>query len=104
MLNYIVRRLLLVIPTLLGITLVVFFVMALSPGKTGGALLSAEGGMKSRDRQALEHYLNERYGLDKPPIVQYMRWLKRVSPIGPKTSGEGWPRNSSVGFKNPDLG
>src|SRR5437762_10895522 len=104
MTSYILRRLLLVIPTLIGLTAVVFFVMAFSPGKTGAALLSAEGGLKSRERKAMEEYLNARYGLDKPRGVQYLRWLRQVSPIGPKNVGEGWPSNSSIGLKKPDLG
>src|SRR5437868_6784524 len=104
MLNYIVRRILLMFPTLIGMTAVVFFVMALSPGGVAGTLLSQEGGMKSRERKALEEYYDKRYGLKKPPIVQYWNWLKKVSPVGPKEKGTGWPRNVVVGFKIPDLG
>ena len=43
MLIYLLRRLLLMIPTLFGITLVVFTIMALSPGGlTGAALVGAD--------------------------------------------------------------
>lgn len=84
MLSYIIRRILLAIPTLIGMTMVVFFVMALSPGKPGAAL-SREGQLKPQERAALEKYYNERYGLNKPPHIQYFRWLNKVSPVGFKT-------------------
>ena len=81
MLSYLIRRLLLVVPTLLGMTMLVYFVMALSPGGAGADLARAEG-MRPEERRALQRYLNERYGLDKPLLVQYGRWLNRVSPVG----------------------
>ncbi len=84
MLSYLIRRLLLVVPTLVGMTLLVFYVMALSPGGAGADLARAEG-MRPEERRALERYLNERYGLDKPLPVQYGRWLNRVSPVGFRT-------------------
>jgi len=104
MLSYVIRRILLMFPTLIGMTAVVFFVMGMSPGGIMGSLLSAEGGMKSRDRKALEEYYDKRYGLKKPLVVQYLRWLGKVSPVGPKEKGQGWPKSTSVGFKSPDLG
>src|SRR3954454_19210664 len=82
MLSYIIRRLLLLPPTLIGITAVVFFTIALAPGGIGGSLLSNEGGMRPAERAARRQYLNERYGLDKPYIVQYLRWLNNVLPFG----------------------
>ena len=84
MISYLIRRLLLVIPTLIGMTMLVFFVMALSPGGAGADMGRAEG-MRPEERRALQKYLNERYGLDRPYIVQYGHWLNNVSPIGFKT-------------------
>ena len=105
MLSYIVRRLLLMIPTLIGVTAVVFFVMALSPGGIGGSQMDAEGEVNARDRSAMRDYFNERYGLDAPLVVQYGRWLNRVSPIG-FASGEAgrveWTQPRPL--KWPDLG
>ena len=43
MLGYIVRRLFLMIPTLLGITFLVFMLLALAPGGIGAALRAAGG-------------------------------------------------------------
>lgn len=82
MISYIVRRLLLLPPTLIGITVIVFFTIALSPGGIGGSLLSQEGNMRPAERAARRAYLNQRYGLDKPYVVQYLRWLNNVSPVG----------------------
>lgn len=82
MVSYILRRLLLLPPTLIGITAIVFFTIALSPGGIGGSLLSAEGSMRPAERAARRAYLNQRYGLDKPYLVQYFRWLNNVLPFG----------------------
>ncbi len=82
MLAYIIRRLLLLIPTLLGITLVVFSVMAAAPGGISAQSLTGGLDMKPAERKALEDYYNKRYGLDDPAPVQYLRWLNNISPIG----------------------
>ena len=66
MINYIVRRLGLMLPTLIGITLMVFSIMALAPGGVGASLLTRGGDMRPEERAAMEAYVNERYGLDKP--------------------------------------
>lgn len=105
MLSYIARRLLLMIPTLIGVTAVVFFVMALSPGGVGGTQLNAEDELDAESRAAMRDYYNDRYGLDKPLIVQYGRWLNRVSPIGFESGQAGrvdWSEPRLL--KWPDLG
>jgi len=81
MLVYLLRRLLLMIPTLFGITLVVFTVMASSPGGIGAQALT-EGVMQPEARKAMEEYYNRRYGLEASAPVQYLRWLSNISPIG----------------------
>ena len=102
MLNYVIRRSLLILPTLLGITILVFSVMAMAPGGVGASLLSRAGDMRPEERAALEAYVNERYGLDKPLPVQYLRWLNNVSPIGFRTDENREP--DGFDFKVPDLG
>lgn len=82
MLTYLLRRLLLMIPTLFGITLVVFTIMAMSPGGLTGAMLVGGTDMKPEQKQAKIDYYNKRYGLDDPAPLQYLRWLNNVSPIG----------------------
>lgn len=80
--TYIARRLLLMIPTLVGITFLVFMLIALSPGGIGAALqFSAGGGREASKAAQQQAYLEDRYGLNDPVVVQYVRWLGRISPI-----------------------
>jgi ABC-type dipeptide/oligopeptide/nickel transport system permease component len=102
MFTYVVQRLLLMFPTLLGITMLVFFVMAFSPGGIGGPLLDRTGNMKSSDAARVREYYNKRYGIDKPKIVQYGRWLNLISPIGFKLRDDG--SMGAFGFKEPSFG
>lgn len=81
MLTYLIRRILLMFPTLLGITMVVFVGMASAPGGISAEGL-VEGNMKAAEKKALIDYYNKRYGLDDPMPVQYLRWLNNISPIG----------------------
>jgi microcin C transport system permease protein len=103
MLTYLLRRLLLMIPTLLGITVLVFTVMAMSPGGISAQTLIGGTDMKPQEKQALLNYYNKRYGLDKPAPVQYLRWLNNVSPIGFTTDETGKQGNFSF-TKGMDLG
>ena len=82
MLIYIVRRLLLMIPTLFGVTLLVFTVMALAPGGIGGPGLNDEGVLQGEEGRRIREYYERRYGLNKPLVVQYGWWLNAMSPLG----------------------
>jgi peptide/nickel transport system permease protein len=62
------------IPTLLGITLLSFFIIHLAPGKPTDILTELNPKITPEARERLEKL----YGLDKPVIVQYGMWLKRV--------------------------
>lgn len=104
MLNYILRRVLLMFPTVIGITMLVFLVMYLSPGGVGGSLLNESGQMRPDERLQREQYLEKRFGLKKPFIVQYGRWFNQSMPLGFKDPGTGWPGSWKFGFKKPDLG
>lgn len=81
MLGYIIRRILLMIPTLIGITFLVFMLLAFSPGGIGAALRVSGGQMEQSKAALMEAYLEDRYGLNDTVIVQYGRWLGRISPI-----------------------
>lgn len=75
MLRYIAQRLIAFLPTLLGVSVLVFFAMRLIPGDAITAQLGTEAGMLTpAQRAALERY----YGLDKPPVEQYFIWLGEV--------------------------
>ena len=102
MFTYTVRRLLLMFPTLLGITVLVFFVMAYSPGGIGGPLLDKSGNLKSEEAHRVREYYEKRYGINKPKIVQYARWLNLISPLGFRQNDDG--SLGRFGFKAPSLG
>jgi peptide/nickel transport system permease protein len=78
-LQYIVRRILLMIPTLLLISFVTFVVVQLPPGDYLNAYVAAltqEGG-ETVDREQIE-MLRQRYGLDEPFLVQYWYWISNI--------------------------
>ncbi len=84
MATYILRRLLLMIPTLIGITFLIFMLVALAPGGIGAALRGSGGTVDAgggASRAEAEAYLEDRYGLDDPAPIQYLRWLSRISPV-----------------------
>ncbi len=81
MTTYLIRRVLLFLPTLIGATFLVFLVVAWSGG-VAASVLSAQGEMRPAERKLREQYLDRRYGLRKPLVVQYGRWLNNISPIG----------------------
>lgn len=101
--TYILRRLLLLLPTLLGITVVVFAVMAFSPGGISAQSLIAGQNLEPQAKKALEDYYNRRYGLDQPAPIQYLRWLNNVSPVGFTFDADNLLRGFSL-FKGSDLG
>jgi peptide/nickel transport system permease protein len=72
---YILKRLGLMIPMLLGITLISFTVIHLAPGTP----VDMQTTMNPKASLEAQKRLREIYGLDKPLQVQYWNWLKRVS-------------------------
>lgn len=62
------------IPTLFGITVISFFIIHLAPGKPTDIFTELNPKITPEAREKLEKY----YGLDKPIIVQYGIWLKRI--------------------------
>lgn len=75
MFSYTVRRILVMIPTLLVISAMVFVIIQLPEGdylETYIAELQSQGESVSKDRI---EFLRREYGLDKPLLVQYLSWL-----------------------------
>ena len=68
---YIIRRLLLIIPTLFLVTIIVFMSVRLIPGSIVDVIQAGMAGVGGLDREAVAHVL----GLDVPIHVQYGRWL-----------------------------
>ena len=74
MLQYVVKRILLMIPTMIAISIIVFTIIQLPPGnylESYIAELQAQG--ESVDPQKIA-FLREYYGLDKPLVEQYLHW------------------------------
>ncbi|MDD4910292.1 MAG: ABC transporter permease [Candidatus Omnitrophica bacterium] len=77
MIAYILRRLLHMIPLLLGITVISFAVIHLAPGKPTTMTEAMNPKFSPEVRQKLERL----YGLDKPLHIQYVDWFKRVAKL-----------------------
>ncbi len=71
---YLAKRLLEMIPTLFGITLISFFIIHLAPGKPTDIFAELNPKITPEARERLEKL----YNLDKPIIVQYGLWLKKI--------------------------
>jgi peptide/nickel transport system permease protein len=69
MLAYALRRLLALVPVLLGLTVIVFAIMAMIPGDPATAILGAYATPENVAR------LNRELGLDEPLVNQYFIWL-----------------------------
>src|SRR4030095_4982662 len=67
--EYLMHRLLLLIPTAMGVTLVVFLMMRFIPGDPVTNMMGET--YAAEDAQKLRHEL----GLDQPLVVQYGKWL-----------------------------
>ena len=68
---YIIRRLLLMIPTIFLVSLIIFFIIRLIPGNIVDQMLADMPYAGASDRVAIEKAL----GLDVPLLTQYGRWV-----------------------------
>ncbi len=79
MFQYLVRRLLVMIPTLIAISIVSFVLIQLPPGDfltTYAATLASQGDSATSAEQL--NALKEAYGLDQPVYVQYWKWISNI--------------------------
>ncbi len=74
MLGYLLKRLFFMAPMLLGITLISFVVIHLTPGEPGVMEMEMNPKVTKEVRERIRAF----YGLDKPLHVQYWVWLKRI--------------------------
>ena len=72
MLAYIIRRILIMIPTLLGVSIIVFLMLHLTPGDPAELLMGERA-----SEEALQE-IREHLGLNKPVYVQYGMFLKQL--------------------------
>ena len=71
MATYIIRRLLLLVLTLFGISVLIFVLLRMVPGNIADILFAAAGMIDPADKASLEHDL----GLDQPIVIQYLHWI-----------------------------
>jgi len=72
--RYIANRFVLLVPVLIGVSLVTFLLIRLVPGDVLDQLIGVDQRISVEDRQRLRH----EYGLDAPWPVQYVRWAGGV--------------------------
>ncbi len=72
--TYILRRLLLFVPTIFGVTLVVFIVLRIVPGDPALVMLGGFEGEGTFTQQDLDN-LRENLGLNDPIAIQYLNWI-----------------------------
>lgn len=103
MTTYLLRRLLLMIPTLIGITFLVFMIVASAPGGIGAAVLAQAGGAMTANSGVAQQraYLEDRYGLSDPVIFQYFRWLGRISPVKLGSQAQQLPSGEVIRTPRP---
>ncbi len=72
MLAYVIRRLLILIPTLLGVSVIVFLMLHMTPGDPAELLLGERATVESLEQ------MREHLGLNEPLYIQYGLFLKRL--------------------------
>ncbi len=77
MTRYLIKRLFWMIPLLVGISLISFLIMHLAPGD----ITTSEASFNPKASEESRQKLREIYNLDKPVIVQYGLWLKRMATL-----------------------
>src|SRR5688572_13959578 len=70
--EYIIRRLVLLVPTVLGVSIIVFLMMHFIPGDPVALLLG------DYYTEETAKAIRAQYGLDKPLHTQYVLWLSRL--------------------------
>jgi peptide/nickel transport system permease protein len=78
MLRYVIKRLIYMIPTLFGMSIIAFLIIQLPPGDYLSSMLAsmADAGVNI-DEQQIARY-REIYGLDDPLLLQYWKWISGI--------------------------
>ena len=77
MLRFVLHRFLLMIPTLLGVAVLVFFMLRLMPGDPVATMLLGDAGGANIAKEVIEQE-RARFGLDQPLWVQFFKWFGGV--------------------------
>jgi peptide/nickel transport system permease protein len=73
--TYVLRRLVLFVPTLLGVSILIFVLMRLVPGDIAEILVYQSGSESSAIQQKQIRQIRQELGLDRPVVVQYLAWM-----------------------------
>ncbi|MBI2219164.1 MAG: ABC transporter permease [Candidatus Rokubacteria bacterium] len=73
--TYLVRRLLLFIPSLIGASILIFVLLRLVPGDIAEILVYQAGSETSAIQERQLREIRAELGLDKPVVVQYLQWV-----------------------------
>src|SRR2546422_3412018 len=100
MFGYVLGRLILAIPLLIGITFVSFLVIHRAPGER---VENQSGESSTQSDAKLRERLREIYGLDKPLHVQYWNWVTRLARLdfGRSFSPDARPVLQKIGERLP---
>ncbi|MCO5217940.1 MAG: ABC transporter permease [Thermomicrobiales bacterium] len=98
MLKFIIRRVLLMIPILFGVSLITFIIVRFIPGDPVMVLLGAD---RRSTPEQIEN-IRRAYGLDQSYVVQYFKWLQHVltGDLG-KSLRTGRPLTQELGLRLP---
>src|SRR6476661_4398232 len=88
--TYILKRVLSLVPTLIGVTILVFLMIRLIPGTVVDQLIGTEARVDESTKAAMRAF----FGLDQPVYIQYWRW---VSGIMTGDLGNSWRSGLPVG-------
>jgi peptide/nickel transport system permease protein len=72
MLKYIVKRVLLIVPVIIGLTLFIYLVLSLSPGDPVTLIMGQDATQEQLQVKRVE------LGMDKPVLVQYFNYMKTI--------------------------
>jgi peptide/nickel transport system permease protein len=107
MLKYLMRRLLLFVPTLLGVTIIIFLMVRMVPGDVAEILVYDAGSMSADEVKTQITQIRAELGLDRPIAAQYLTWIGHAAvgnfgysywekrPVS-KIIGERFPRSMEL--------
>ncbi len=99
MVNYLIKRLLMMVPLLIGITIITFTVIHITPGEPVEMQVAMNPKVSAESRERLRKF----YGLDKPLHIQYYTWVSRLARLdfGRSFSPDGRPVMAKIRERLP---
>ncbi|PON10442.1 ABC transporter permease, partial [Candidatus Entotheonella serta] len=79
--TYLWRRLLLFIPSLFGMSVIIFVLMRLVPGDVAHILVYESGTEYSQAAEKQVQKIREELGLNRPLVIQYVSWIAGLARI-----------------------